>query len=102
LKEIISSVKADSSPGPDLINHYILKLIPDEGLAKLLKIFEDILAGKYFLNIWKKYIIILLQKPLKRDYRPIALASCVLKILERIIKRRLERFIKLNNLIPDT
>jgi len=30
------------------------------------------------------------------------LASCVLKLLERIIKRRLERYIELDNLIPDT
>jgi len=52
LKEIINLVKSDNSPGPDLINHYILKLIP--GLTKLLEIFEDILDGKYFPNIWKK------------------------------------------------
>jgi len=94
LKEIINIVKSDSSPGPDLINHYLFKLIPDVGLVKLLEIFEDILKGKYFPSIWKKYNIILLQKPSKKDFRPIALASCILKLLERIIKRRLERFIE--------
>jgi len=102
LKEIINIVKSDSSPGPDLINNYLLKLIPDVGLVKLLEIFEDILKGKYFPSIWKKYTIILLQKPSKKDFRPIALASCILKLLERIIKRRLERFIEFNNLIPET
>jgi len=60
LKEIISNVKPDSSPGPDLINHYILKLIPDAGLVRLLEIFELILEGKFFPSIWIKYTIILL------------------------------------------
>jgi len=101
LREIIETVKSDSSPGPDLINHYLLKLIPDEGLTKLLVIFEDILQGKYFPNMWRKYSIILLQKPSKNDFRPIALASCTLKLLERMVKKRLERFIESSNLIPD-
>jgi len=52
--------------------------------------------------MWKNYIIILLQKPNKTDFRSIALASCVLKILERLVKRRLERFVKLDYLLPDS
>jgi len=66
LKETINMVKTNSSPEPDLINHFILKLIPDVGLVKLVEIFEDILDGKFFPSSWKKYIIILLQKPSKK------------------------------------
>jgi len=79
-----------------------LKLIPDAGLIRLLEIFESILNGKFFPKIWKKYSVILLQKPTKKDFRPISLASCLLKILERIVKRRIERYIKLDYLIPDS
>jgi len=46
--------------------------------------------------------VILLQKPSKKDFRPIALASCALKILERIVKRRLERFCELDYLLPES
>jgi len=74
------------------VNYSIIKLVPDVGLEKLLVIFEAILEGKFYPDLWRRYIVILLQKPAKRDFRPIALASCLLKILERIVKRRLERF----------
>jgi len=38
----------------------------------------------------------------KEDFRPISLASCVLKILERLVKRRFERFVEMDYLIPDS
>jgi len=43
----------------------------------------------------------LIPKPNKNDFRPIALSSCVLKLLEKLIKARLERFIELDDLLPD-
>ena len=47
-----------------------------------------------FLNIWQEAILIPVVKPEKDDadpnsYRPIALTSCVCKILERMINKRL-------------
>jgi len=54
LKEIIRSVKSDSSPGPDLINYNVIRLIPDEGLTKLLEIFVFVLERGYFPNVWDK------------------------------------------------
>jgi len=53
------------------------------------------------IQVCGKIILLLIQKPSKRDFRPIALAFCVLKILERIVKRRLERFFELDYLIPE-
>jgi len=69
---------------------------------KLLEIFEKILEGDFFPEMWKNYTVVFLQKPNKKDFRPIALASCVLKILERLVKKRLERFIELDYLVPDS
>jgi len=54
----------------------------------LLEIFELILTSKYFPEIWRKYSVILLRKPIKDDFRSISLALCVLKILEKMIKKR--------------
>jgi len=58
IKEIIDSLKAKSSPGPDLIDHAILKLIPDVGLARLLEVFEGILRGDFYPKLWRNYAVI--------------------------------------------
>jgi len=63
VKEITSSLKIQSSPGLDMINNTILKLIPDLGLSNLLNIFERILKDKFYPKIWSKFIVILLKKP---------------------------------------
>jgi len=102
LREIIDSLKHKSSPGLDLINNTILKLIPDTDLECLLEIFERILKGRIYPESWKKFIVILLQKPTKEDFRPISLAPCLLKVLERLVKKKLEKFIELDYLIPDS
>jgi len=100
IKEIIESVNVNGSWGPDLLD-YSIKLIPDSDLERLLEIFEKIMRGDFYPDMWKNYSVILLPKPGGRDFRPIALASCLLKILKRIIKKRLERFLELDYLIPD-
>jgi len=61
-----------------------------------------ILNGDFYPRLWKNYTIILLQKSSKKNFRLIALASCVLKVLERIMKRRLERFCELDYLFPES
>jgi len=50
--------------------------------------------------MWRNYDIILLPKPNKLDFRSIALSSCILKILEKLIKSRLERLMELDLLLP--
>jgi len=99
LSEIIKSTNVKSAAGPDLINHYLLKLIPDIRLKKLRDIYEMILKGIFFPSLWKNYMIVLFRN---RQKRISALASCILKVLEKIIKKRLERFLELEYLIPVT
>lgn len=49
---------------------------------------------------WNQYFIIFIDKPGNKGYRPIALASCVLKILERIINDRMQWWFEYKRLIP--
>jgi len=42
----------------------------------------------------------LFPKSNKRDFRPIVLSSCVLKLLDKLIKSRLNRFVELDLLLP--
>jgi len=100
LEEIIFAAKEGSTPGSDLINYSLLKLLPTIAVQKLLVIFNRILGEFTFPAKWRECDIILLPKPNKLDFRPIALSSCVLKFLEKMIKFRLERFVELDLLFP--
>jgi len=102
LEDIISSTKQDSAPGCDLINYRILKLLPTIAVQRLLEIFNKILYEKSFPEVWRVYDIVLLPKPGREDYRPIALSSCILKLLEKLIKIRLDRFVELDLLLPSS
>lgn len=42
LKDIISCCNPKSSAGPDLINNFILKLLPESALTILIKAFNNI------------------------------------------------------------
>jgi len=49
----------------------------------------------------QKILYYIIAKPSKEEYRFISLASCIMKILKKIIKRRLERYIEREYLLPD-
>jgi len=65
-------------------------------IEKLTIIFNKIFHKASFPVMWSNYDIVLLLKLNKKDFRPIALSFCVLKLLEKLIKARLERFVELD------
>ena len=82
----------DSFPGPDDIHCQFLKHLPDSSISVLLKTFNDIWETGIVPKSWKEATIIPISKPGKdntNNYRPIALTSCICKILERMINERL-------------
>jgi len=99
LEELIASSREGSSPGSDLISYSLLKLLPSIAIQKLLFIFNRMLLENSFPDDWREYDVVLINK---NDFRPIALSSCVLKLFEKLIKSRLERFIELDMLLPGT
>jgi len=60
LKDIIMSSKEGTSPGNDLINHPLLKLLPSIAIQVLLKIFNNILREASFPSMWHYDIMLLL------------------------------------------
>jgi len=62
IKEIIESINADSSPGPDLVNYSIIKLIPESGIEKLVEIFEKILKGEFYPTCGKIILLYFYQR----------------------------------------
>ena len=98
----------DSSPGPDTVHYQFLKHLPRVSLLLLLQLFNDVFSGdKLYPAEWRLATIIPSPKPNKdhtdpNNYRPIALTSCLCKILERIVNNRLVYYLESNDLLTPT
>lgn len=96
----------NTAPGKDRIQYSILAHLPDVAKEHLLNIYNSIFSNASPIpEDWKDYLIIPILKPGKKpeeenSYRPIALASCLLKTYERIIKNRLEYWLEKEKLLP--
>ena len=108
LSELRSAIATsrDSSPGIDNINYSMLQHLPNESLLTLLNIINNIWIDGSIPRNLKQSIIIPLLKPGKdplepNSYRPIALTSCLSKIMERMVNNRLVFYIESNNILPN-
>lgn len=88
-KLALKETKKDSSPGLDKICYSILMNLPDNAMIQLCKIFNEILNSHTVPDEWLNYLVILIPKNKLGKFRPIALAQCSLKVLERIINKRI-------------
>ena len=84
----------DSSPGPDKIHYRMIKNLNSQNRIILLQFFNDLYKSGEMPSDWKMaYVIPLLKKgkdPLSPgSYRPISLTSCLCKLYERMLNRRL-------------
>lgn len=103
LKRVINEVTG-SSTGPDEIHYTFIKNVSEKGLEILLKIYNEIYDGFYFPDTWKTAWVKPICKPGKsnsdpNNYRPISRTSCLSKILERILNKRLVYFLEQNNIL---
>ena len=103
LKNALSSTEA-TAPGEDNILYEMLKHLPEAAKHFLLKIVNKIWETGILPDSWKIGLIIPIRKPGKdalepSSYRPIALTSCVCKLMEKMINTRLIWHLESNNLI---
>lgn len=83
-----------ASTGPDLIGYPMLQRLPLAVKRILLEILNEVWRNGVFPICWRTAVIIPLPKPTSKNpepdsFRPISLTSCLAKVLERIINRRL-------------
>ena len=83
----------------DRVSFEVILHLSESSLRLLLHILNDMYEGHLFPDSWKNFLIILLPKNTRRKFRPIALASCFLKILEKLILYRLNHWIENNNIL---
>jgi len=89
----------DSAVGPDDIHYQMLKRLPGAALETLLDVLNDIWITGNFPESWRTVL-----KPGKDEldpssYRPIALTSCICKIMERMINNSLVSYLEKHKLL---
>ena len=68
-------------------------------LRFLLDILNDFFSSGVFPNQWNEFLIAFIPKANSNKARPIALASCLLKLLEKLIIHRLTWYLENNELL---
>ena len=89
-----AKLKKGKAPGPDGIPVEVMQLLTCERREVLMNIYNDIMGTATFPPSWKTARLVLIEKPKKMNeitsYRPICLLDSAGKILEMIVKDRLE------------
>ena len=107
LEEALKKIKQKKAPGPDGITNEMLKHLGPGAKRTLLRIYNQSWSTGTVPTIWKEAVIRPIPKKGKdkRDpssYRPISLLSCVGKLLERIINKRLIWHLESNSVLAST
>ena len=101
IKRIIREMK-DKTPGESGIRKRIIEKLPTIALNKLKDIINHAISMGYFPERFKTAILTMIPKPNKdstkpENYRPISLLEVPGKIMEKLLKERLVRFLENNN-----
>jgi len=107
LEIVLSSSNKNSAPGPDNISYSMLSHLPLSGKQILLSIYNTLITANYCPAAWKtaslKPILKAGHRPNEeKSYRPILFTSCVAKLFEMLLKKRLTAFLESNKLLPDS
>ncbi len=97
----------DTAAGEDDIHNQMLQDLPCSSKHLLLDLFNNIWKGEPYPEAWKTSKIIPLLKPNKdkyqiKSYRPVALTSCLGKLMERMVNARLSWMLHKNNIFHHT
>lgn len=100
----LHGLKRRSAPGPDLVNNKMLANLDDESINALTKYLNQVWESGQVPQEWKRAKITLIHKqgkpPGLENLRPISLTSCVGKLLEKVIQRRLTKYTEENDAWP--
>lgn len=106
LKVVLATIQTSGvSTGLDQVSYRMLAHLPEEGMEKLLFLFNKCYSEGKTPRQWEKGVVVPIPKPNKpkkkaSSYRPVTLTSHISKVLERLIKNRLQYHLDRNNIIP--
>lgn len=105
VEEVLKRLPAKRAKGGDGTSKEILKLAKSLLLPYLVSIFNACLKHSHFPRVWRTATTAVLRKHDKEDYseagayRPIALWSCLGKVFETVITRRISHWAETNHIL---
>ena len=101
----LKSFRKHKSPGPSGISLQVILYLPSNYNIIIRRLYDAILASRYWPTCFKTSTMIFLPKPSKDHtnplhYRPISLLEVLAKHLEKIITRRLLYYLEHHNYLP--
>jgi len=98
LENIILFAKEDTSPRNDLINNFLIKIITPDSYTKIVAVFQQYTQRRFFSSCGETTILFYYPNLINQT-SDLSLCLHVLKLLEKLIKSRLERLVKLDLLL---
>ena len=110
MEELISCIKelpSNKATGEDEVHNMFLKKLPTAKLQELLGLINHSWTTGEVPSSWKNSIVIPILKANKEptdpdSYRPVSLISCVSKVLEKMVNKRLYWQLEKNDSFSDT
>lgn len=102
LQSVITGLKTKSAPGLDKVDYQSVKNLKHKALTSLLMIFNTLFKTGVTPASWNEVLVCLIPKPHSEKFRPISITSCLAKIMERLIKNRLEWMLENRNLLAES
>ena len=103
VEEKLRRLKTPKSPGPDLMSNVLLKKFSYELSYPLFLLFRKMCETGTIPKCYKHAIVIpIFKKGSKQDprnYRPVSLTSCILKVFEKLLLDKMKDFISCENLM---
>ncbi|TGZ33373.1 hypothetical protein DBV15_12109 [Temnothorax longispinosus] len=89
LKRALEMIRKNSAPGRDGIEYRMLKDMTEEMEDVMFEICNEVWTTDWFPEDWRQYQTMFIDKVGKKKVRPIALSSCVGKVMEKMVNERL-------------
>lgn len=101
IDKAIYCMKIKSSPGLDQISYTIIRSLPENYITILIEIYNKLWQEGLFPSEWRQTLVALISKPSGGGIRPIALMSCLMKIMKKVVYWRLNWYLEHHCLIPN-
>lgn len=101
LVDLAHALPLGKAPGPDGVPDMVVKAVILRKTAEVINVLNNCLRSGCFPRRWKEARLVLIRKPGKptevpSSYRPLCMVNTIGKLLERIVKRRLETHLTRN------
>ncbi|XP_014214776.1 uncharacterized protein LOC106643953 [Copidosoma floridanum] len=96
----LDSKNLKSAPGMDGIDFGLIYRLPIQYKLLLLDVFNSMYITNSYPDTWGDVYIHFVKKPNGKGYRPLSLTPCLCKLLETLIKNRMQWWAENNNILP--